>query len=98
MIDRRLAQIPDEHIETMEILIRTDAAGATHGTADHCRRCDVRFSFGYELTEPVRTAILHTADDAWIAALDQDDTERTNGQCVNSPTASSCRRGRRARG
>jgi Transposase DDE domain group 1 len=82
MIDRSLAQIPDEHIETLEILIRTDSAGATHGTADHCHRCDLRFSFGYELTEPVRAAILNTPDDAWIPALDQDDTERKNGQCV----------------
>jgi Transposase DDE domain group 1 len=82
VIDRCLAQIPDAHVETLEILIRTDSAGATHGTADHCRRADLRFSFGYELTEPVRTAILHTPSDAWIAALDQDDTERTNGQCV----------------
>jgi len=80
VIDRALAQIPDEHVETLEILIRADTAGATHGTADHCQRCDLRFSFGYELTEPVRAAILTTPEDAWIAALDQDGTERENGQ------------------
>lgn len=27
-----LAQIPAEHIDTMEILVRADSAGATHGT------------------------------------------------------------------
>ena len=80
VIDRSLAQIPDQHIETLEILIRADSAGATHGTADHCRRADLRFSLGYELTEPVRAAILATPDEVWIAALDQDGTERTNGQ------------------
>ena len=58
VIDRSLAQNPDAHLETVEILIRADSAGATHKTADHCRRCDLRFSFGYELTEPVRAAIL----------------------------------------
>jgi hypothetical protein len=82
VIDRSLAQIPAAHVETLDILIRADSAGATHGSADHCQRCDLRFSFGYELTEPVRSAILSTPDDAWIAALDQDGTERPNGQVV----------------
>ena len=82
VIDRSLAQIPDEQLERIEILIRADTAGATHGTADHCRRADLRFSFGYELTEQVRAAILATPDDVWIPALDQDDTERANGQVV----------------
>ena len=82
VIDRSLAQIPADQVETIEILIRADTAGATHGTADHCRRADLRFSFGYELTEQVRAAILATPVDIWIAALDQDDTERANGQVV----------------
>ena len=82
VIDHSLAQIPEEQLETIEILMRADSAGATHGTADHCRRCDLRFSVGYELTEQVRAAILETPDRAWISALDQDDTERTNGQVV----------------
>jgi hypothetical protein len=82
VIDRSLAQIPADQVETIEILIRADTAGATHQTADHCRRADLRFSFGYELSEQVRAAILATPDDLWIPALDQDDTERTNGQVV----------------
>jgi hypothetical protein len=82
VIDRCLAQIPDAHLETIEILVRADTAGATHATADHCRRCDLRFSFGYELTEAVRAAILQTPADAWVPALDQDGSERENGQVV----------------
>jgi hypothetical protein len=82
VIDQSLAQIPAEHVENIEILIRADTAGATHGTADHCQRGDLRFSFGYELTEPVRAAILQTPQDAWIAALEQDESERENGQVV----------------
>src|ERR1017187_5001199 len=35
VIDRSLAQIPDEHIETIEILVRADSAGETAATADH---------------------------------------------------------------
>jgi len=82
VIDRSLAQIPEEQLEHLEILIRADRAGATHGTAEHCRRCDLRFSFGYELTDAVRAAILTTAEDAWTPALDQDHNDRPNGQVV----------------
>jgi Transposase DDE domain group 1 len=82
VIDRSLAQIPDDQIEMIEILIRADSAGATHGTADHCQRADLRFSFGYELTEPVRAAILHTPATAWIPALSQDGSVRDNGEVV----------------
>jgi hypothetical protein len=38
------------------------------------------FSFGHELIETVRGAILQILADAWVAALDQDATERDNGQ------------------
>ncbi len=42
----------------------------------------MRFSFGYELTESVRTAILETPEDAWVPALDQDGAQRENGEVV----------------
>ena len=42
----------------------------------------MRFSFGYELTESVRTAILETPSDAWVSALDQDGSVRQNGEVV----------------
>ena len=80
VIDRALAQIPAEYVETVEILVRADSAGATHGLIDYCREGNMRFSVGYELTEQVRTAILEIPDDAWIPALDQDGSERTNGE------------------
>jgi hypothetical protein len=82
VIDRSLAQIPDAQVEMIDILIRADSAGATHQTADHCHGADLRFSFGYELTEPVRSAILKTPEQAWIPAVDPDDSERPNGQVV----------------
>jgi peptidoglycan/xylan/chitin deacetylase (PgdA/CDA1 family) len=82
VIDLALAQIPAELIESIEILIRADSAGATHETADHCHEGNLRFSFGYELTETVRAAILETPDEDWIAALDQDGSARENGEVV----------------
>jgi hypothetical protein len=80
VIDRALAQIPAEYIETLEILVRADSAGATHGLVDYCRDASMRFSVGYELTEQVRAAILALPEDAWVVALDQDGSERENGE------------------
>jgi len=80
VVDRALAQIPAEYIESLEILVRADSAGATHGFVDYCREGNMRFSVGYELTEQVRTAILQIPEDAWIPALDQDGSERKNGE------------------
>mgnify|MGYP003701047481 CR=1 FL=1 len=80
VIDRALGQIPAEYVETLEILVRADSAGATHGLVDYCRDGNMRFSVGYELTEPVRAAILQIPDDAWVPALDQDGSERENGE------------------
>jgi len=80
VLDLALAQIPAEHIEGLQILVRSDSAGATHGLAEHCREHTMRFSVGYELTEPVRAAILTIPDDAWVSALQKDGSERSNGQ------------------
>src|SRR5512132_196962 len=80
VLDRALAQIPAEYVEALEILVRADSAGATHGLVDYCRDANMRFSVGYELPEPVRAAILKIPTDAWVAALDQDGSVRANGE------------------
>jgi hypothetical protein len=80
VIDLALGQIPQQYIESIEILIRADSAGATHGFVDYCREGEMRFSVGYELTEQVRAAILEIPEDAWVPALDQDGSHRTNGE------------------
>jgi hypothetical protein len=82
VLDRALEQIPAKHIEDLQILVRADTAGATHGLADYCHEHNMRFSVGYELAEKVRAAILEIPEDAWIPALDQDGSERKNGQVV----------------
>ena len=74
VLDLALAQIPAEYIAELEILVRADSAGATHGLVDYCREGNMRFSVGYELTEQVRTAILELPEDAWVVALAQDGT------------------------
>ncbi len=80
VLDRALEQIPPEQIEGIEILVRADCAGATHGLTDYCREHGMRFSIGYELSEPVRSAILEVPKDAWVPALQKDGSVRENGQ------------------
>ena len=80
VLDLALAQLPDEYVESIEILVRADRAGATHELAEYCREGRMRFSFGYDLTDGVRAAILEIPEDAWVPALDQDGTERDNGE------------------
>jgi hypothetical protein len=75
-----LGQLPAEHIESIEILLRVDSAGACHELLDWCRDARIGYSVGYDLTEPVRAAIETIADDAWVCSLDQDANERPNGQ------------------
>ena len=80
VLDLALAQIPAAHVESLAILVRADSAGATHELIDYCREANMRFSVGYELTEPVRAAILQIPADSWVTALDQDGSERENGE------------------
>jgi DDE family transposase len=80
VIEDALAQVPAELIETIEILVRADSAGATHELLDFCREHRLRYSVGYELTDAVRAAIVKIPEDSWIAALATDSSERENGQ------------------
>ena len=80
VLDLALEQIPARYVEQIEILVRADRAGATHELADYCHEGRMRFSFGYDLTDTVRAAILETPENTWVPALDQDDSERENGE------------------
>ena len=80
VVEQALAQVPAELIEEIEILVRTDSAGATHELLDFCREHRLRYSAGYELTDQVRDAILNVPEGAWVSALATDGSERANGQ------------------
>ena len=64
VVEAALEQIPAEHIEDLEILMRADIAGATHDLLDFCREHRLRYSVGYELSEQVRAAIFQAAEDS----------------------------------
>lgn len=75
-----LEQIPQAHIQDIEILLRVDSAGASHELLAWAHEANIRFTVGYDLTEAVRAQILQIPDRDWIPAVDQDGTQRTNGQ------------------
>jgi hypothetical protein len=75
LLDLALEQLPQSALDG-EILARSDSAGASHDLADACRECEIRFSFGYSLTEPVREALLCLEESAWRRAIDQDGQPR----------------------
>ena len=78
--EQAIAQIPAGHIETLEIVLRVDSAGASHELIDWCREGQIEFSVGYDLTETVRAAILKIPESDWVCSLEQDGHARSNGQ------------------
>jgi len=70
-----LRQLPDS-AHAMPILLRSDSAGASHDFVDAARELEILFSVGFDLSEPVREAILSTPESAWVPALKQDGQER----------------------
>ncbi|MGZ6670250.1 MAG: IS1380 family transposase, partial [Solirubrobacteraceae bacterium] len=79
VLDLALAQLDPQALEG-EILVRADGAGATHDLTDYCREGQMRFSFGFDLTEPVREAIIAMPETAWINAIRADGSERKHSQ------------------
>jgi hypothetical protein len=75
LLDLALGQLPPSALDG-ELLARSDSAGASHDLADACRECDIRFSFGYPIGEPVRQALLSLPESAWRPAIDRDDEPR----------------------
>ncbi|MFL6296992.1 MAG: IS1380 family transposase, partial [Actinomycetes bacterium] len=82
VLDAALAQLPGKVAARESILVRADSAGATHELLDFCRDGKLRFSVGFDLTEPIRTAILALAEDAWVPALTQNGEPRDDGAWV----------------
>jgi len=75
-----LEQLPREIVETETIVMRTDSAGLTHELLEFCRDGRIGFSVGFDLTEPVRAAVLALPETTWTAALNADGEPRENGQ------------------
>jgi len=79
LLDLALAQLDQQALEG-EILLRADGAGATHELTVYCREAQLRFSVGFDLTEPVREAIIAIPETAWRNAIRVDGSERKHSQ------------------
>ena len=92
VLDLALASLPEEARPRPDddsgphLVVRSDAAGATHDFAAHCRTRGVAFSFGFPVTEDVRDAIVDLTDDEWWEAIDGDDGEVRDGAWVAEVT------------
>lgn len=75
LLDLALAQLPEQE-RRPGLLVRADSGGATHAFLDHVAACGFRFSVGFDLTEPVREAILAVPEQSWRPALTQAGEER----------------------
>lgn len=75
VLDLALAQL-DEQALAGEILVRADGAGATHQLTVYCREANLRFSFGFDLSEPVREATVSMPESAWVRAIRADRAKR----------------------
>jgi Transposase DDE domain group 1 len=69
VLARALKQLPAGAVNP-GTLVRCDSGGATHAFTDAVAQARLCFSVGFDLTEPVRKAILSVPESAWVAALD----------------------------
>ena len=70
-----VAQLPEQAVGP-GLLVRADSGGATHVFLDEVAACGFRFSVGFDLTEPVRQAILAVPEQGWQPALTQAGEQR----------------------
>jgi hypothetical protein len=91
LLDAALAQLPcatkaADPVDGLEVLVRADSAGATHGFVDAIVAKGLEFSIGFDITEAVRLAILAVPARAWQTPMTQDLEDR-DGAGVTEITA-----------
>lgn len=81
VLDLTLAQLDRQALDG-EILVRADGAGATHALTEYCRAAGLEFSFGFDLTEPVREQIITVPEAQWANAIRADGSDREHSHVV----------------
>lgn len=82
ILDLALAALPPqarpepEDPDSPRVLVRTDSAGASRKFAGHCRARGVRFSLGFDISDPIKLIVDDIDEDAWIPAIEADRTVR----------------------
>lgn len=66
----------DPALATTSMLVRADSAGASHWLAEECRDRNTNFSFGYQITNRIRDAVMFTDEHDWQPARDNNGENR----------------------
>jgi hypothetical protein len=87
LLNAAVAQLPvvtkaDDPETGMDVLVRADTAGATHGFVDDIVAKHFEFSIGFDITEAVRLAILAVPEQAWQTPMTQDMQDRDGAGVV----------------
>jgi hypothetical protein len=88
-----LAQVPavwrqghdagdDPALVHRRILVRSDAAGASHWLAEDCVDRNIEFSLGYPIDERVRDGVMCVPTGCWHPAINTDGTRRDGAEVV----------------
>jgi hypothetical protein len=85
LLDQALAQLPvktkaEDPQDGVDILVRADSAGATHGFVNAIVAKHMEFSIGFDVTEAVRLAILQVPTDSWVEPMRQNMEPREGAQ------------------
>jgi len=81
-LDWRAGHEPGDHPDDAgkELVVRADAAGASHWLAEECRDRNIGFSIGYQIDHRIRDALLLVDDDAWQPATDGNGVDRPGAE------------------
>lgn len=87
LLDAAVAGLPvvtraDDPDGGVEVLVRADTAGATHGFVDAIVAKGFEFSIGLDITEAVRVAILSVPAEAWQTPMTQQMEDRDGAGVV----------------
>jgi len=85
VLDAALAQLPVDP-GAVEVVVRADSAGLTHGFVDACRCRGGRFAIGHDLFEKMRNACLSVPDRRWRPAITADGADERPGAEVAEVT------------
>ena len=85
LLDAALAQLPlPTKAEDLEqgprVLVRSDSAGASHDFVGAIAERGLEFSVGFDVTEPVREAVLQLPEGSWEVAITKEMEEREGAE------------------
>lgn len=86
VLDDSLAQLPVDP-EQVEVIVRCDSAGLSHGFLDTCRARHVRFMIGHALTADIARVLVGVPETAWQPAITADGADERDHAEVTEITA-----------